>query len=48
LFVIAAVSGAIGYLVSSFLWREVVARKRKRRLIKAAEQLPDVCYGPAE
>jgi uncharacterized protein (DUF2062 family) len=48
LFVIAVVSGAVGYLVSSFLWREVVARKRKRRLAKAAEEVADITYGPAE
>ena len=48
LFVIAVVSGAVGYLVSSFLWREVVARKRKRRLAKPVEPLPEASFGPAE
>ena len=48
LFVIAVVSGAIGYLVSSFIWREVVARKRKRRLAKGAEAVAEITYGPAE
>jgi uncharacterized protein (DUF2062 family) len=47
LFVIAVVSGAIGYLASSFLWRELVARKRKRRLAKYAEPV-EPTFGPAE
>jgi hypothetical protein len=34
--------------VSSVLWREVVARKRKRRLAKALESIPEITYGPAE
>lgn len=46
LFVISVVSGAIGYVVSSFLWRELVARKRKRRLAAALEIEPT--FGPAE
>jgi len=32
LFVISVIAAAIGYLVTSFVWRELVARKRKRRL----------------
>ncbi len=32
LFVIASVSAAIGYLVTSFIWRNMVARKRRQRL----------------
>lgn len=32
LFVIAVVSAALGYLLTSFIWRELVARKRKQRL----------------
>jgi uncharacterized protein (DUF2062 family) len=44
LLVIAVVSGAVGYLASAFLWRELVARKRKRRLARAAEPT----FGPAE
>ncbi len=48
LFVIAVVSAAVGYLASSFLWRELVARKRKRRLSKALEPVPEITYGPAE
>jgi uncharacterized protein (DUF2062 family) len=44
LLVIAVAAGAIGYLASVFLWRELVARKRKRRLAKAAQPT----YGPAE
>jgi uncharacterized protein (DUF2062 family) len=47
LFVIAVVSGAVGYLASSFLWRDLVARRRKRRLARAAEPT-DPTYGPAE
>lgn len=47
LFVIAVVSGAVGYLASSFLWREAVARRRKRRLARASEPI-DPTYGPAE
>jgi uncharacterized protein (DUF2062 family) len=35
LFVISTVSAAIGYLVSSFLWRGMVARKRRQRLDRA-------------
>jgi uncharacterized protein (DUF2062 family) len=46
LLVIAVVSAAIGYLASSFLWREFVARKRKRRLAAALEAEPT--FGPAE
>ena len=41
LFVIAAVAAAIGYLIASFLWRELVARRRKRRLRRGPpETLP--------
>jgi uncharacterized protein (DUF2062 family) len=32
LFVIAVIAASVGYLVTSFLWRDIVARKRKRRL----------------
>ena len=48
LFVIAVVSAAVGYLASSFLWRGLVARRRKRRLSKATEPIPEITYGPAE
>jgi uncharacterized protein (DUF2062 family) len=32
LFVISVIASSVGYLVTSFLWRDIVARKRKRRL----------------
>lgn len=48
LLVIAVVAGAVGYLASSFLWRDLVARRRKRRLAKAAELALDPTFGPAE
>jgi uncharacterized protein (DUF2062 family) len=32
LFVISVVAAAIGYLITSFVWREIVARKRRQRL----------------
>lgn len=32
LFVIAVIAASVGYLLTSFLWRDMVARKRKRRL----------------
>jgi hypothetical protein len=32
LFVISVVSAAIGYLITSFVWRNMVARKRRQRL----------------
>jgi uncharacterized protein (DUF2062 family) len=37
LFVIALVSGAIGYLFSGFIWRWWIARKWRRRTQRAAE-----------
>lgn len=45
--VMAVVSAAVGYLVSGFIWRHVVARRRKRRLAimrakrHACASLPD-------
>jgi hypothetical protein len=48
LLVIAVVSAAVGYLTSSFLWRQMVARRRKRRLANISEPEPEVTYGPAE
>lgn len=53
--VIAVVVGAIGYLASAFLWRELVARKRKRRLAAfaasaasaAAAEVSEPSFGPA-
>ncbi len=38
-FVLAVVSSAVGYLVSSAIWRVVVARKRAKRLKRIAERL---------
>lgn len=32
LFVISVIAASIGYLLTAFVWRELVARKRKRRL----------------
>ncbi|SMQ57971.1 hypothetical protein SAMN06297468_0090 [Altererythrobacter xiamenensis] len=37
--VLAVVTSAIGYLISSFVWRFVVARKRMRRLAKLEAKL---------
>lgn len=37
--VLSIVGAAIGYLVSGFIWRFVVARKRSRRLRKMTERL---------
>ena len=40
LFVIATVLASAGYLVSSFVWRLLVARKRARRLAEARLREP--------
>ena len=40
LFVISVVSAAVGYLLTSFIWRELVARKRKQRLAGSASLTP--------
>jgi len=50
LFVISAVAAAIGYVASSFMWRLMVARRRKRRLSRFGEPEaePEITYGPAE
>jgi len=40
LFVISVVSAAIGYLVSSFIWRGIVARKRRQRLAGSISLTP--------
>ena len=40
LFVIATVTASIGYVVSSFVWRIRVARKRRTRLSMAGERPP--------
>ena len=37
--VLAVVTSAVGYLISSFVWRFVVARKRLRRLAKLEAKL---------
>lgn len=37
--VLAVVTSAVGYLISSFVWRFVVARKRMRRLAKLEAKL---------
>ncbi|WP_427967027.1 DUF2062 domain-containing protein [Altererythrobacter sp.] len=39
--VLSVVSAAIGYLLSSFLWRYIVARKRARRLRKLEARLDE-------
>lgn len=39
--VLAIVSAAVGYLVASFAWRFVVARKRKKRLIAMEQRLDE-------
>lgn len=40
LFVIATVLASLGYLVTSFVWRLLVARKRARRLAEARQREP--------
>ena len=39
--VLAIVSAGVGYLVASFTWRFVVARKRKRRLVAMEQRLDE-------
>lgn len=39
--VLAAVSAALGYVISSFVWRFVVARKRARRLARLEARLDE-------
>lgn len=46
LFILSVVSAAIGYLVSSFMWREIVGRKRRARLERAIERA--IQASPAE
>ena len=38
LFVISTVTAAIGYLVSSVVWRWWIGRKRRRRMLRAAHR----------
>ncbi|OYW44423.1 MAG: hypothetical protein B7Z08_11105 [Sphingomonadales bacterium 32-68-7] len=45
LLLIAAVSAAVGYLIAAVLWRQIVARKRKRRTARPPLLLESV---PAE
>jgi uncharacterized protein (DUF2062 family) len=40
LFVIAVVAAAIGYLLTSFIWRGMVARKRRQRLAGSSSLNP--------
>jgi len=40
LFVISAVSAALGYVASAFIWRNMVARKRRQRLADSARLSP--------
>lgn len=40
LFIISVVVAAIGYFITTFVWREIVARKRQRRLAAAARLNP--------
>jgi hypothetical protein len=40
LFVISVVAASVGYLITSFIWRERVARKRKQRLAGSASLTP--------
>lgn len=46
LFIISVVAAAIGYLLSSFIWREIVGRKRRARLERAIERT--IQASPAE
>lgn len=39
--VLAVVTAAIGYLVSGFVWRFIIARRRQKRLMKMAERLDE-------
>ena len=52
LFVIASVSALIGYVLTSFIWRNMVARKRRHRLANgiAPAEMGDESSGltPAE
>lgn len=40
LFVIAVLAASLGYLLTSFIWREMVARKRKQRLAGSTSLTP--------
>lgn len=40
LLVIATALAALGYMITSFVWRHLVARKRKRRLAEARQREP--------
>lgn len=46
--VLAIVSAAVGYLVASFAWRFVVARKRRKRLIAMEKRLDERMQGHGE
>lgn len=46
LFTLATITASIGYLLSSFIWREIVGRKRRMRLERAIER--SIQASPAE
>lgn len=40
LFVISVIAASVGYLLTSFIWRNMVARKRRQRLANGASLTP--------
>jgi hypothetical protein len=40
LFVIAVIAASVGYLITSFVWRDMVARKRRQRLANGRSLSP--------